>query len=62
VDQVQAGPLFAVTKGPVDDFDGSKKKECPGGYSVITVDTGTQGDANLNGRVCVKTTGPGPKK
>lgn len=62
VDQVQASPLFAVSKDPVDDFAGSKKKVCPGGYSLVSVDIGTQGDANLNGLVCVKSTGPGPKK
>jgi hypothetical protein len=54
--------LFAVSRDPVDDGTTSKKRECPGGYSLVSVDVGTQGDANLNGLVCVKSTGPGPKK
>jgi len=62
VEQVVGGPSFAVSKDPVDDLEGSKKKVCPGGYSLFSVPTGTQGDANFNGLICVKSTGPGPKK
>ena len=62
VDQSQGGPMFVVSKDPVDDFTDSKKKQCPGGYSPFNVDPNTSADANGNGVVCVKTTGPGPKK
>jgi len=62
VDQVQAGPSFAVSKDPVDDGTTSKSKACPGGYSLVNVPIGTQGDANNNGWICVKSTGPGPRK
>jgi hypothetical protein len=61
-DDAQAGPLFAATKGPVDDYSVFKTKQCSGAYSPLSVPVGTQGDANDNGIVCVKSTGPGPKK